>query len=294
MSLYQYEILTSEQAELGEGPAWDAFSGLLYWVNIPAGELHIYSPASGQDIATSVGQMISCVAPRRGGGVVVGLRGGIATFNLNTFQLTWLAQPETNLPGNRFNDGKCDPAGRLIVGTMAIDESKTDQGSLYAIEQTGKVRTLLNPVGISNGLAWSPDLKTMYYIDTPTRQVVAYQYDLLSGEIFRPRVAVKVDPQDGWPDGMTSDMEGMIWVAMWKGHKVIRYNPSNGDKLLEIPLPALNVTSCVFGGPTMDELYITSAWSQMTFDERNQYPASGDLFRVKMEVEGMPTFAFAG
>ena len=95
---------------------------------------------------------------------------------------------------------------------MSIDESKSGQGSLYAIEQTGKVRTLLNPVSISNGLAWSPDLKTMYYIDTPTRQVVAYQYDLLSGEIFRPRVAVKMDPADGWPDGMTSDSEGMLWV----------------------------------------------------------------------------------
>jgi sugar lactone lactonase YvrE len=294
MSLYHPENLVAAQAELGEGPAWDAFSGLLYWVNIPAGELHIYSPATRQDIATSVGQMIGCVAPRRGDGVVVGLRGGIATFNLDTFQLTWLAQPETHLLGNRFNDGKCDPAGRLIAGTMSIDESKTGQGSLYSIEQTGAVRTLLNPVSISNGLAWSPDLKTMYYIDTPTRQVMAYQYDLLSGEIYRPRVAVKVDPADGWPDGMTSDMEGMLWVAIWHGAKVIRYNPANGRKLLEIPVPALNVTSCVFGGPTMDELFITTAWSQMTLEERNLYPASGDLFCVKVDVEGLPTFAFAG
>lgn len=294
MSQYQYEILSNAQAELGEGPAWDSSSGLLYWVNVLAGELHIYNPATGQDIATSVGQMIGCVAPRRSGGLVVGLKGGIATFNLNTFQLTWLAQPEANLPGNRFNDGKCDPAGRLIAGTMCLDESKQGQGSLYSIDQAGRVHTLLNPVSISNGLAWSPDLKTMYYIDTPTRSIMAYQYDLLAGEIYRPHLAVKVDSDDGWPDGMTSDMDGMLWVAMWHGAKVIRYNPLDGKKLLEIPLPALNVTSCAFGGPVMDELYITSAWSQMTIEERRQYPASGDLFRVQLDVEGMPTFAFAG
>ena len=294
MSLYHPENLVPAQAELGEGPAWDAFSGLLYWVNIPAGELHIYSPATRQDIATSVGQMIGCVAPRRGGGVVVGLRGGIATFNLDTFQLTWLAQPETHLPGNRFNDGKCDPTGRLIAGTMSIDESKPGQGSLYSIEQTGKVRTLLNPVSISNGLAWSPDLKTMYYIDTPTRQVMAYDYDLERGTIANPRPALCVPAELGWPDGMTADRQGMLWVALWGGASLTRWDPATGRLLETVRFPALNVTSCAFGGPDGTDLYVTTARKGMNAAQLEEYPLSGGLFRLRTGVEGQPAFAYGG
>ena len=134
----------------------------------------------------------------------------------------------------------------------------------------------------------------MYYIDTPTRQVVAYQYDLLSGEIFRPRVAVKMDPADGWPDGMTSDSEGMLWVALWGGASLTCWEPAGGKLLEKISIPALNVSSCAFGGRDISDIYVTTAREGMTRRQLKEYPLSGGLFRIHTPFSGMPTYIFGG
>jgi sugar lactone lactonase YvrE len=204
-----------------------------------------------------------------------------------------LVNPEPQLPGNRFNDGKCDPAGRFLAGTMD-DAEEAATGSLHSLSPDGSIQTLLTGIRISNGLTWSPDGRTFYYIDTPTRQVSAFDYDLSSGAIADPRPAVVVPPELGWPDGMTSDAQGMLWVAMWGGAKLTRWDPATGQLLQSIPLPAFNVSSCAFGGPDLDEIYVTSARQGMSAAQLGQYPLSGGLFRLRPGLRGSATFAFGG
>lgn len=293
----QPELLLDARADLGEGPAWDASRGLLYWVDIHTGRLHTYDPSEEIDHWVNVGESLGCVAPRpvslqtRGTSLVIALNSGFMTFNLPSQRMVFLANPEPHLTGNRFNDGKCDPAGRFLAGTMD-DAEKEASGSLYSYSPDGTLKTLLTGVRISNGLTWSPDYQTFYYIDTPTRQVTAFDYDLATGNIANPRPVVNVPPKLGWPDGMTSDSEGMLWVAMWGGAKLTRWNPATGQLLEAIPVPALNVTSCVFGGPDLTDLYITSARKGMSAEQLAKVPLSGGLFRIHTKIKGMPTFEF--
>jgi sugar lactone lactonase YvrE len=293
----QPELLLDARADLGECPAWDASRGLLYWVDIHTGDLHTYDPSEEIDRWVNVGESLGCVAPRSvklqigGPSLIIALNGGFMTFNLSSGQRVFLANPESQLTGNRFNDGKCDPAGRFLAGTMD-DAEKEASGSLYSYSPDGTLKTLLTGVRISNGLTWSPDYQTFYYIDTPTRQVTAFDYDLATGNIANPRPVVNVPSKLGWPDGMTSDSEGMLWVAMWGGAKITRWNPATGQLLDAIPIPALNVTSCIFGGPTLSDVFITSARKGMSPGELVKYPLSGGLFCINTKLQGMPTFLF--
>ncbi|MFH1524230.1 MAG: SMP-30/gluconolactonase/LRE family protein [Chloroflexota bacterium] len=287
------ELVLNFRAALGEGPAWDPQTHNLYWVNIHAGHLHIFDPKDGSDHLIDIGEFLGCAAPRENGGVVLGLRSGFATLDLSTERLTRLVNPEPHSPEHRFNDGKCDPAGRFLAGTMNDTETKAS-GSLYSLAPDGTLRTLVTGVQISNGLTWSPDYRTFYYIDTPTRMVMAYDYDLATGEIANPRPIVTVPPEMGWPDGMTSDTEGMLWVAIWGGAKLTRWNPATGQLLEQIPFPALNVSSCCFGGPDLTDIYVTTARKGMDAKELSDYPLSGGLFQIKTNIQGMPTFSFSG
>jgi len=287
------ELLLDARAELGEGPAWEAASGLLHWVDIHAGLLHSFDPRCGVDRTLAMGEALGCVAPRRSGGLVVALRSGFATLDLaNGARTPWI-NPETGRPGNRFNDGKCDPAGRFLAGSMD-DAEKEQSGSLYSLGADGSLQVLIHPVGISNGLAWSPDQRTLYYIDTPTRLVMAYEYDLATGRIANPRPAVSVPDQLGWPDGMTTDSQGMLWVALWGGASLTRWDPAGGRLLETVRFPALNVTSCVFGGPDLNDLYVTTARKGMSRAQLDDYPLSGGLFRLRGRIEGQPTYPFGG
>jgi sugar lactone lactonase YvrE len=293
------ELILDARAALGEGPAWDAKAGNLIWVDIHAGNLHTYDPAStvngekGTDRHISVGEFLGCAAPRRSGGLVLGLRSGFATLDLPGGKLTRLVNPEPHLPGHRFNDGKCDPAGRFLAGTMNDTEIDAS-GSLYCLSPDGSLRTLISGTQTSNGLAWSPDYRVFYYIDTPTRIVMAYDYDLATGEIANPRPVVSIPPKMGWPDGMTSDSQGMLWVALWGGARLTRWDPAAGRLLETISFPALNVSSCVFGGPDLTDLYVTSAREGMIEKQLAEYPLSGGLFRVRTDIQGLPTFAYNG
>ncbi len=287
------ELLLDAHADLGEGPAWDGVNHRLYWVDIRAGNLHSFQPETGTDKYITLGETIGCVAPSQSGDMVMAVRGGFASMNPNTQKMIQLAKVEENLPGNRFNDGKCDPAGRFMAGTMDNAEIEAS-GMLYSFSAEGVLKTLLTGLRISNGLAWSPDFKTFYHIDTPSRQITAYDYDLASGDLEDPRTIVTIPSELGWPDGMTSDMEGTLWVAMWGGAKITRWNPGTGQLMEVIPVPALNVTSCVFGGPDLTDLYITSARKGMNEMQLAKFPSSGGLFRIKTGNQGMPTFVFGG
>lgn len=284
------ELMLRANAMLGEGPAWDARRSVLYWVDIAAGRLHTFDPVTQSDSFIEFGEPIGCIAPTVSGNLVLALRSGIWMLRTHSGLRTLLAAPE-NIPGNRFNDGKCDPVGRFLAGTMDEAEQQAS-GSLYSLSPNGRLQTLLTGLRISNGLTWSPDYRTFYFIDTPTRLVMAYDYDLETGQIANPRPVIQVPEGMGWPDGMTSDQDGTLWIAMWGGAAVTRWDPASGRLLASYSVPALNVTSCIFGGPEWSDLYITSARLGMDSKQQETYPLSGSLFRLRTDTAGLPTFEF--
>src|SRR5215217_3784947 len=166
-------------------------------------------------------------------------------------------------------------------------------GSLYSFDGKSITKLLRNST-ISNGMTWSPDYQTFYYIDTPTREVRAFDYDLETGKLANSRCVISVPLSLGWPDGMTSDIQGNLWIAMWGGAQITKWNPNSGRLLEQIPVPAKNVSSCTFGGQDGNELYITSARIGLDENSLTQYPLTGSVFRIRTRVVGMPTFEFAG
>ncbi|MBM4427634.1 MAG: SMP-30/gluconolactonase/LRE family protein [Chloroflexi bacterium] len=279
------ELLLDAKARLGEGPAWDAKNQTLYWIDIL--EKRIYA---GTQLLAQLDDLIGCLAPRKNGNLILGKRASFVGLEVDTLRETVLAALAES-PSNRVNDGKCDPAGRFIAGTMDMNE-KDPTGTVYSFDGKNN-RPLFGGVTISNGLAWSPDHKTFYYIDTPTHEVRAYDYDMNTGAVANPREVVRVPDAMGWPDGMTSDMEGNLWIALWGGAAVTRWNPNTGQLLEQVSVPALQPSSCVFGGKAMNELFVTSARKDMSESDLTKYPLSGGLFKVKTKVEGMPTFEFS-
>ena len=288
------ELVLDVKAQLGEGPIWHAQAQLLYWVNIMGQELHIYNPAAHQDRVINVGQYVGTVVPRQAGGVMLAMHHGFASLDLDTEKLTLINDPEADLPGNRFNDGKCDPAGRFWAGTMGMEGERTGKGSLYCMDTDLSARKILDNVTTSNGIAWSLDYKTMYYIDTRTKRVDAFDYDLDSGDISNRRPAITFPEGVGSPDGSTLDAEGMLWVAHWGGACVTRWNPTSGDLLQTIEIPALQVTACAFGGPNLDQLYITTARNDLDEATLAKYPHAGGLFMVEPGVQGIEAYEFKG
>jgi sugar lactone lactonase YvrE len=204
-----------------------------------------------------------------------------------------VTDPEQDLPGNRFNDGKCDPAGRFWAGTLALDGTPK-VASLYRIDADLSVHKMLGEVSCSNGIVWTLDGQTMYYIDTFLRRVDAFDYEYQTGEISGRRVAFEIPSEMGFPDGSTLDSEGMLWVALWQGGAVSRWNPETGELLQVVKVPAPNVTSCAFGGPNLDRLYITTARNGMSDQALAEHPLAGGVFFADVSATGLPAFAFAG
>ena len=280
----QAELIFDAKATLGEGPAWDAKTETLYWVDIL--EKRVYA---GIELLAQLDDFIGCLAPCRNGHLLLGKRLSFADFEPASARervLASLSEPTTN----RINDGKCDPAGRFLAGTLDMSE-KDSNGVLYSFDGKNTTR-LLDGIRISNGLTWSPDHKTFYYIDTPTRKVKAFDYDVSTGQIANPRVVIHVPEALGWPDGMTCDMDGNLWIAMWGGAQVTQWSPSTAKLLEQVSIPAWLSSSCIFGGRDMNELYVTSARKDMSEADLKKYPFSGGLFKVVTNVAGMPTFEF--
>ena len=281
------ELYIDARATLGESPAWDAKTQTLYWVDVL--ERTIYA---GARRILQLDDYVGCLAPRQGGGLILARGRSFHLLMPNMKTVRKLPSPRSQPLHNRFNDGKCDPRGRFLAGTMDHNE-KEDSGTLYSLSAGGQARKLLTHVRISNGLAWSPDSKTMYFIDTPTRQVMAFDYDPDAGTLMNGRVIIRFDKSFGWPDGMTSDTDGNLWIAMWGGARVSQWAP-DGTLLAQFGVEAMNVTSCVFGGPNMNELFITTALKGTDTASFRRFPHAGGVFRMETHVTGMPTYEFAG
>lgn len=276
------------RVEHAEGPFWH--DGRFGWVDIMAGRLLV----AGFDGVTlteprsyDVGRPLGAAVPRAGGGWV--LAAGTAFFALEEDgTVTRLTEDLADDPSLvRMNDGKCDPAGRFWAGTMDYEESRPI-ASLYVYD--GAARTVLDGVTISNGLAWTPDRRAMYYIDTPTRRVDVSDYDEDTGEITNRRPFVEVEG-GGHPDGMTLDDEGFLWVALWGGGAVRRYDPS-GRPAGIVHLPVTNVSSCAFGGPDGTTLFITTSRQGLSERQKAAEPDAGRIFRVEPGVSGPPATPF--
>lgn len=286
------ELVVKKRTLVGEGSLWDPQDQVLYWIDILSHELYIWDPSRRTNRTIPTAQAVGTVVKRAKGGVVLALHNGFALLDLDTEKITPIADPERETPANRFNDGKCDPAGRFWAGTMAFN-CDPDAGALYCLETDGSVTEKLRPVTISNGIVWTADASTMYYICTRANTVRAFDYDVDTGQIDNERVVVTNEGSGGF-DGMSIDAEGMLWVAIYGGWAVRRYDPSTGALIRELPLPFECVTSCAFGGEQLDELYITSAVGGLDEARLAEQPMAGCLVKVDPGVQGVPAFSYAG
>lgn len=286
------EHVVASQNEIGEGPLWNIEEQALYWVDIPQCRFHRLFIASGKYETFAVGLPVGALGFRAAGGLVMATRDGFALWDFDRQTPKFITDPEADLPDNRFNDGAVDRQGRFWAGTMSNQESEP-LGSLYRLDPSGAVQRMETGITVSNGIGWSPDNKTMYYTDSPRRVIYAYDFDPVSGGIDNRRIFVRIPDDAGFPDGLAVDSEGFIWSAHWDGWKISRYDPT-GKVEREIKMPVQRPTSCAFGGPNLDELYITSAWTGLDKAARQKQPWAGDLFRLKVEVRGLPTPKFLG
>ena len=291
----EVELVYKKNSILGESPVWDAKNQVLYWVDILKPALYVYDPQTKKQeyhYFREYFAAISAVAPFTLDSVIIAVDRKILEYNLSTKQLTQLIEVESEDYNNRFNDGKCDPQGRFIIGSMSTI-SKPSAGKLYSYDEkaTPKLKTLRSQVTISNGITWSPDYKTMYYIDSKKYNILAFDYNLKTGSLSNERIVVTLPENIDYEfDGMTSDQDGMLWTALWNGGQIVRWNPNTGEAIERYDIPAPLVTSLIFGGKDLNELYITTATVDLTDQQAKEYPLSGSIFRLKTHTKGIPTF----
>jgi len=287
-----WELAVDAHDVIGEGPAWDAAGGSLLWVDIAGQRVHRLDPATGETWTRTLGQMVGAVLPRASGGLALCLQDGVWLTDTDAGEPRLLAAIEADDAATRLNDVKTDRAGRLWGGTMAID-ARAGAGTLYRIDADGSVVTVAAPTTISNGIDWSPDGSLMYYIDTATRRMDVFDFDLDGGTATGRRPFIHFEESMGLPDGMTIDADGCPWVAFYDGWSVRRFRPDGRlDRTIE--LPVARVTSCAFGGPDFADLFATSAWDGLNEAQRAEQPLAGGLFIVRPGVTGMPITPFAG
>lgn len=286
------EPILEAKAVLGEGSLWDHQRNCLYWVDIPEGKVNIYDPATGANSVFRVAQAVGTVVTDTSGNLMLALRDGFGRLDIDSGEVVMVAEQKAE--GIRFNDGKCDPAGRFWAGTMA-DDMAEGAGALYCLDTDLTVRRMIEKVTVSNGLVWTLDAKCFYYIDSPTREVAAFDYDIDSGKISNRKAAIKIEEKLGFPDGMAIDEADMVWIAHWGGGIVTRWNPKTGKLLETIKVPhASLVTSCAFGGPNLNELFITTATVDLNEEQKKSQTLAGSIFRVQLDVKGVPAFRFKG
>ncbi|MGH2693377.1 MAG: SMP-30/gluconolactonase/LRE family protein [Actinomycetota bacterium] len=276
------------KTQIGECPLWDPRAQLLRFVDIEERALHAYHPESGELCTIRLPEAIGFVALARDRSVVVGLENGVHRLDLEREELELIVAVEEDQP-TRINDGRCDPAGRLWFGTLAADMT-AGAGSLYRLGSDGLER-VVSGATISNGLDWSPDGRTLYYVDTLAPTITAFPFSVESGELGKPRrfasfaPSEQFPPPSGLPDGLCVDASGGVWVAMLGAGELRCYRP-DGTLARTVTVPTSLVTSCGFGGASLDVLYATSARHLLTLEQARAQPSAGGLYCARMDVRG--------
>ncbi len=276
--------------QLGECPVWHAHEQALYFVDATAPAIHRLE-GDGTFRTWPLPAPIGSFAFRAKGGAVLALGPGFALFDFATGRLDWIARPEADQPENRFNDGAVDPAGRFWAGSMHAT-TREATASLYRLDADRRVTRVLDGIRVANGIGWSPDGRTLYFTDSPTRCIFAFDVDA-TGAVSRRRVFARLADDAGYPDGLTVDAEGCVWSAHWRGARISRYRPDGGLERA-IAMPVDRPTSLAFGGSDLGTLYITSARAGLSAEARTEQPLAGALFACRPGVRGLPARFYTG
>jgi sugar lactone lactonase YvrE len=287
-SMESLEVAVELEMELGEGAFWDSARGSLVWVDILGAQLH--ELRGREHLTHPVGTHVGVAAPRSSGGWVLAVRDGFAAFDPDDGALEMLRRVE--VPGTRMNDGNVDARGRFFAGSMLYSEEEGG-GRLYRLDPDLELSVVLDPVSVSNGIDWSPDGRAVYYVDSNTRTVARFDFEVDSGAWSNGSTFASLRADEGFPDGLTVDTEGGLWLAVWDGAQVRRYLPDGRlDRVIEVPAP--RVTSCGFGGAGLTTLFITTARVGLTPDQLERFPLSGSVFAIDVNISGRARHSFAG
>lgn len=276
------ELMADYRCETGEGPLWHPMERQVYWSDIPRGRIFRLNPFSRRHEQIYEGRIVGGYTIQSDGSLLLFMdRGSVAVWRDG--KLKYLVNEMEGETDNRFNDVAADPAGRVFCGTMPTD---TRSATLYRMDTDGSITTVLEGVGLSNGIGFSPDQKQMYYTDSLARKIYIFDYDIDSGDVTNQRVFVETPDDGSIPDGMTVDAEGYVWGARWDGSSLYRYNP-DGEQVVQIQFPAKKVSSVIFGGVDLTDMYVTTAGGGNKAEEG---PGAGGLFRLNVGIQGKPEF----
>ena len=276
------ELMADYRCETGEGPLWHPMERQVYWSDIPRGRIFRLNPFSRRHEQIYEGRIVGGYTIQSDGSLLLFMdRGSVAVWRDG--KLEYLVNKMEGETDNRFNDVAADPAGRVFCGTMPTD---TRSATLYRMDTDGSITTVLEGVGLSNGIGFSPDQKQMYYTDSLARKIYIFDYDIDSGDVTNQRVFVETPDDGSIPDGMTVDAEGYVWGARWDGSSLYRYNP-DGEQVVQIQFPAKKVSSVIFGGVDLTDMYVTTAGGGNKAEEG---PGAGGLFRLNVGIQGKPEF----
>jgi len=283
--MIQIEVAGNVVSKWGEGPIW--WEGFLYYVDIEGKKVLRYDPETGDEKSWDVGRRVGTVVPREKGGLVIAGDDGFLFLDTDTGELIPIADPEPDKADNRFNDGKCSPDGRFFAGTISLVK-KTGDACLYRLDPDLSVQEAFGPVTNSNGIVWTEDGGTVYYIDTPRKEVLAFDYS--EGRLENVRSVVSTQNYESSPDGMAIDANGNLWIAFCHGACVSCFDPRTGEELRKIDLPCLETTACAFGGPDLTDLYVTTGIHKTEVEEH-----AGRLFVIRgLGVKGLSAHSFLG
>lgn len=285
----ELEHLLAVQCELGEGPRWHPIENSLYWTDILGNTIHTLRTSDLKHTVYPLGVPVGCFAFRSTGGLVLAAHDGFATWDIHTQRLEYLSRFPEIQGENRFNDGNVDNHGRFWAGV----KHATGNGNLYRLGTDQQAEIVERGISIANGPVWSPDYRTMYFTDTAKKVIRAYDFDPVSGFTGPWKDFARFTRENEYPDGMAVDEQGGIWVAVWGGSRLVRLAPE-GNQTHEIQLPVTQPSCCVFGGPDLDVLFITTAKEGLDTDQHRREPLSGDLFRFRPDVRGLPVNFYLG
>jgi len=282
------------EATVGESPVWSAEEQCLYWIDIQKKRVHKFDPVTRGNVTFELPEIVTSAALRASGGLVLTLEKDFAVFDPRTGSLNRIGHVEADVPDNRFNDGKCDPSGSFFAGTMDAKNWSAPAGHLFRMDPDQKISTVQSEVICSNGSGWSPDGRTMYYIESFRYAVFAYDVEQQSGALSNRRTFLSIDRHGGgFPDGMTVDSDGFVWCNLVGLGQIHRYDPTGAlERIVQLPVP--RATDCTFGGPDLRTLFVTSARETMTPPQLAAAPLSGSLFAYAAPVAGLQASAFRG